>query len=137
VEIPLDGDDQRASLPVLRAFGEGRIVALQGDRDFNDRGLRRRFLGADATFPLGPFLLARLTGAQLLPAFIAYTEDHRFAIELGETIEVERTADRQADVEAALDRWLEVLEGAVRRWPTQWYNFHDFWPLAPATEPAP
>jgi lauroyl/myristoyl acyltransferase len=137
VEIPLVGDDQRASLPVLRAFGEGRIVALQGDRDFNDRGLRRSFLGADATFPLGPFLLARLTGAQLMPAFIAYTEDHRFSVEMGEAIEVARTADRQADVEAALDRWLEVLERAVRRWPTQWYNFHDFWPFSAAGEPAP
>ena len=137
LEIPLDGDDQRASLPVLRAFSEGRIVALQGDRDFNDRGVRRRFLGADATFPLGPFQLARLTGAQLQPAFITYTEDYRFSVEMGETIEVARTADRTADVEAALDRWLVVLEGAVRRWPTQWYTVHDFWPLAAATEPAP
>lgn len=126
VEIPLD-NDERASLPVLRAFAEGRIVALQGDRDFNDRGVSRRFFGAPASFPLGPFQLARITGAELVPAFIAYTPEQKIEVELGEPIRVARTADRDADVEAALDRWLVVLEAAVRRWPTQWYNFHDVW----------
>ncbi len=128
VEIPLQVGDERSSLPILRALNQGRIVALQGDRDFNDRGVRRLFLGAEASFPLGPFLLARMSGASLVPCFITYTEEYRFSVELGEPIEVERTADRQADVERALDCWLVVLERAVRRWPTQWYNFHDFWP---------
>ena len=127
VEIPLKLDDERSSLPVLRALNEGRIVALQGDRDFNDRGVRRPFLGAEASFPPGPFLLARMSGAELVPTFITYSETYRFAIELGEPIEVERTDDRRRDVERALDRWLAVLERAVKRWPTQWYNFHDFW----------
>jgi len=127
VEIPLQVDDERSSLPVLRALADGRVVALQGDRDFNKRGVRRIFLGAETTFPLGPFHLARMSGADLVPTFITYTPDYRFAIELGEPIEIVRTGDRQADVERALDRWLAVLERAVRRWPTQWYNFHDFW----------
>ena len=127
VEIPLQLGDERASLPILRALNDGRIVAVQGDRDFNERGVRRTFFGAEASFPIGPFLLARMCGAELVPCFITYTPDYEIAVELGERMEVERTADRQADVERALDRWLVVLERAVRRWPTQWYNFHDFW----------
>jgi KDO2-lipid IV(A) lauroyltransferase len=139
VEIPLRLDDERSSLPVLRALAEGRIVALQGDRDFNDRGVRRGFLGAEASFPLGPFLLARMSGAALVPTFITYTRDDRFEVELGEPIEVERSGDRMGDALRALDRWLAVLERAVRRWPTQWYNFHDFWEpeAARAAESAP
>ena len=135
VEIPLQAGDERSSLPILRALNEGRVVALQGDRDFNDRGVPRSFLGAETSFPLGPFHLARLSGAELVPCFITYTHDYRFSIELGEPIEVERTADRQADVERALDQWLVVLERAVKRWPTQWYNFHDFWQPEPAASP--
>jgi lauroyl/myristoyl acyltransferase len=133
LEIPIRPDEQMASLPVLRAFEQGRIVALQGDRDFNDRGVVASFLGAPARFPLGPFLLARMTGAVLVPVFIAYAPDLRFEIELGEPIEVERTAERERDARAALARWLPMLEAAVRRWPTQWYNFHDFWPQPEAT----
>ncbi len=135
VEIPIRPGEKFSSLPILRAFEERRLVALQGDRDFNDRGVRRRFFGAEGSFPLGPFQLARMTGAVLVPVFIAYAADFRFQVELGEPIEVERSDDRERDAHRALDRWIEVLEGAVRRWPTQWYNFHDFWE-EPLTDPA-
>jgi len=126
-EIPIRPEDRFASLPVLRAFAEGKVVALQGDRDFNDRGVRLPFFGAEASFPAGPFHLARMTGARLWPVFIAYAPDYRFEIELGEPIAVERTEDRQGDVRRALERWVTVLEAAIRRWPTQWYTFYDFW----------
>jgi KDO2-lipid IV(A) lauroyltransferase len=134
-EIAIRPEERLAALPVLRAFEEGRVVALQGDRDFNDRGVPGELFGAPASFPLGPFLLARMTGALLMPVFIAYSPDLRFEIELGEPIEVERTADREADARQALERWLPVLEAAVRRWPTQWYTFYDFWPPAEPSRP--
>ena len=126
-EIAIRPEDRFASLPVLRAFADGRVVALQGDRDFNDRGVRLPFFGADASFPPGPFHLARMTGARLWPVFIAYSADYRFEIDLGAPFAVERGADRAADVERAMAHWVGVLEGAVRRWPTQWYTFYDFW----------
>ena len=126
-EIPLDLDDRLAGLPVLRAFDAGRVVALQGDRDFNDRGVAVPFLGAPARLPLGPFLLARMTGATLVPVFVAYTPELRITVELGAPIAVARTEDRARDAREALELWLEVLAGALRRWPTQWYTFYDYW----------
>lgn len=126
-EIPIDPAAELSSLPVLRALREGRAVAMQGDRDFNDQGEMLPFFGEPAPFPPGPILLARLTGAVIVPTFIVYTENHDLAIHFDEPIEVERTADRSADVSRALARWVEVLEGAVRRWPEQWYTFFDFW----------
>lgn len=134
-EIPIHPDDRFASLPVLRAFEAGKVIALQGDRDWNDRGVEASFFGAPARFPIGPFHLARMTRAVLMPVFITYAADYRFEIELGEPIPVERTADRDGDVRRALARWVPVLEGAVRRWPTQWYTFYDFW--QPPGEEAP
>src|SRR5690606_9589470 len=98
------------SLPVLRAFANGRLVALQGDRDFNDRGIELPFFGQPARFPAGPFHLARMTEARLWPSFIAYTPERGFEIELGTPIEVERTADRDGDVRRAAERWVAVLE---------------------------
>jgi lauroyl/myristoyl acyltransferase len=134
-EIAIHPDDRFASLPVLRAFEAGRVVALQGDRDFNDRGVRMPFFGAEASFPTGPFHLARMTGARLWPVFITYTPDHRFEIDLGEPFAVGRGADRVGEVHDAMTHWVGVLEAAVRRWPTQWYTFYDFW-AAPAGEGA-
>ena len=135
-EIPISPADRFASLPVLRAFSEGRLVALQGDRDFNDAHLELPLFGAPVKLPTGPFLLARMTSALLQPTFIAYAADHRFEVSLEEPIEVERTDDRDADVRRAMERWAVVLESAIRRWPTQWYSFYDAWSAdAPAPEP--
>ena len=134
-EIPIRPDDHLSSLPVLRAFAQKRLVALQGDRDFRDAGVALPFFGAPARFPTGPFHLARMTGAVLVPTFIAYASDHRFEIELGERIVVERSADRDGDIRRAMERWVEILESAVARWPSQWYTFFDFWDEA-AAEPA-
>jgi KDO2-lipid IV(A) lauroyltransferase len=135
-EIAIQPGSSLASLPVLRALRAGRIVAMQGDRDFNDRGAWADFLGAPAPFPRGPFHLARMTGAALVPCFIAYSTDLRFSLVLEPPITVGSTADREADVREAISRWVPVLEGAVRRWPTQWFTFYDFWPEAKGVAPS-
>jgi len=129
-EIAVDPNDRLASLPILRAFEEGRVVALQGDRDFNDRGAAVELFGARTTLPLGPFQLARMTGAMLVPVFVTYAPDLRLEIEIGKPIEVERTTDRDGDARRALAAWVTVLEGAIGRWPDQWSTFHDVWPEA-------
>jgi lauroyl/myristoyl acyltransferase len=134
-EIPLVPGDRFSSLPILRAFTEGRIVALQGDRDFNEASVELPLFGGPAKLPTGPFLLARMTGARLYPTFIAYAPDHRFEVTLEQPIEVERTEDRDADVRRAMEKWALVLERAIRRWPTQWYNFHDVWPVGSGESP--
>lgn len=126
-----------ASLPVLRAIREGRMVALQGDRDFDGQGEAVAFFGAPARFPTGPFHLARTTGAALVPTFLVYNAERRFAIEFGEPIEVPRTGDRDQGVRRAQAAWVAVLEAAVARWPTQWYTFFDFWRAGEPARAAP
>ncbi|QQR75784.1 MAG: lysophospholipid acyltransferase family protein [Holophagales bacterium] len=134
-QVPIRPNDPFASLPVLRALREGRLVALQGDRDFDDHGLEMDFFGAPARFPPGPFHLARMTGAAVVPAFVVYSPDYRFEIEFGKPIEVARDGDREVAVATALRAWVQVLEGAVRAHPTQWYTFYDFWNPPPAKAP--
>ncbi len=131
-EIAINPAGGLASLPVLRSLAEGRVVAMQGDRDFNDRGVVVDFCGAPACFPDGPFHLARMTGASLVPAFVVYGSGHRFEIEIGAPIRVPKSQDREAEVRKALNRWVSVLEDAVHRWPTQWYTFFDPWADAQA-----
>lgn len=126
-QVPIRPDDPFASLPVLRALREGRLVALQGDRDFDDHGVEVEFFGAPVRLPLGPFHLARMTGAAVVPTFVTYAPDYRFEVEFGEPIEVARDGDRDAAVREGLVAWVRVLERAVRARPTQWYTFYDYW----------
>ena len=54
-------------------------------------------------------------------------------------IDVPRTAQREDDVRQATQRVARIYEDYVRRYPYQWFNFHDFWAVpavAARTRPA-
>lgn len=126
-EIPLQLDSHLGSLPILRALRANRLVALQGDRDFNDTGRMIDFFGRAAPFPTGPFQLAYLTGAPLLPFFITYTEQRQLDIVVHPPIEVGRDLGREDAIDQAMQRWVTLLESVVSADPTQWYTFYPFW----------
>jgi KDO2-lipid IV(A) lauroyltransferase len=110
-------------LPLVAALRRNEVVALQGDRALGGRGDRpQRFFGAPAPFPLGPFMLARAAGAPVLPAFCLLRPDRRYTIAIGEPWTVAPGGEAEA-----LAHWVGVLEGVIRRHPTQWFNFYDVW----------
>ena len=112
-----------ASLSLLTALRRGEIVALQGDRALGTRGdVLQPFFGVPAPFPLGPFVLARASGAPVVPAFCLLDSDRRYRIVVGAPSVV-----KAGDEAAALGRWVGVLEAMVRRHPAQWFNFYDVW----------
>jgi lauroyl/myristoyl acyltransferase len=108
---------------LVAALRRNEVVAVQGDRALGERGdARVLFFGEPAAFPLGPFVLARATGAPVVPAFCVLTRDRRYAIALGEPLCVGEGGEA-----AALARWVGVLEDAIGRHPEQWFNFFDVW----------
>jgi lauroyl/myristoyl acyltransferase len=112
-----------AAVELVAALRRNEIVALQGDRALGSRGdVGVRFFGAEAPFPVGPFVLARAAGAPVVPAFCLLGRDRRYTISLGEPLRVRPGGER-----AALARWVAVLEDVVGRHPEQWFNFFDVW----------
>ncbi|MBZ0114205.1 MAG: hypothetical protein K8J08_17215 [Thermoanaerobaculia bacterium] len=126
-EIPLRLDSAWSSLPVLRALRDGRMVAMQGDRDFEERGVEAPFFGASVKFPRGPFMVALLTGAPIVPTFVTYTPGYDFQAHFGAPLQMVSTGDREADINRGVQEWAVVLEDVIRRHATQWYTFYDYW----------
>jgi KDO2-lipid IV(A) lauroyltransferase len=113
----------RSSLALYAALRRREVVAMQGDRPTGDRGdVAVPFFGAPARFPLGPFVLARATGAPVVPAFCVLDGGDGYRIEIAPPIPVGPGGEP-----AALGRMVAALETAVRAWPTQWFNFFDVW----------
>jgi KDO2-lipid IV(A) lauroyltransferase len=145
-EIAIEPNGSWSSLPVLRALRAGRLVAMQGDRDLDGRGIPTRFFGLPILFPRGPFVVALLTGAPIIPTFVGYSKRRRFECRIYPPIELRATADRERDLAAAAAHWAGVLEQEVRRSPEQWYTFYDYFadhlaeraaaPLVPAPRQA-
>ena len=117
-----------STLGLLAALRRGEAVAMQGDRPTGERrDTLVSFFGAPVPFPLGPFVLARAAGAPVVPAFCAMAADTRYHIALEPAIWVKPGEETEALATA-----VEALEQAVRRTPTQWFNFFDMWTGAPA-----
>jgi KDO2-lipid IV(A) lauroyltransferase len=125
-EIPIDRSFT-PTLAVLRALSENAIVAMQGDRDFNNTGVAVPFFGRGAYFPRGPLRVAMATDAAVLPAFIVRVADGRYRAILEEPLAIDRGADREAALARNLARYVAILERYVRQYPDQWYCFYPFW----------
>jgi predicted LPLAT superfamily acyltransferase len=116
-------EDPTAALGLVAALRRGEVIALQGDRALGDRtDARALFFGAAASFPLGPFILARAAGAPIVPSFCVLGDDRRYTITVDEPIGVGAGEER-----LALARWVAALERAVGDRPDQWFNFFDVW----------
>ncbi len=121
-----------SSLQLVSVLRKGEIVGMQMDRHLGGQTLALSFLGETAHFSAGPATLARATGAELVPIFFMVEPDgtgfgRRVAHYVEEPIAVAHTADRLGDITTATQRLVQVYERYVRRYPEQWYNFHDFW----------
>lgn len=122
------GPDPRLGLEMREALERGEVVALQGDRPRRGgRSVEVELFGRPYGLAMGPLMLARQTGVPLLPAFVHRLGRRRYALRFGAPIEVEHTADRDADLAAAGARFAAELERAVRRTPHQWFVFREIW----------
>ena len=117
---------------LVQAMRNGEFVAMIGDRNFTSSGYEVEFFGKRTMLPVGAVKLSREMGAPLVPVF-AYRKSiqdrkREFFFRVCEPIYVERTDDREADVDSGMKRVVEVLEESIRRAPEQWVMFQPVWP---------
>jgi len=110
----------------------GEFLVMVGDRIpvKGGRTVRTKFLGEDAEFPQGPYLLASLLRCPVYTLF-CYPIGGRFRIHLepfAESIRIPRTEPQRQEILEALARgYAECLEAHCRAAPLQWFNFFPFW----------
>ncbi len=122
--IPL-GPDALPSL--IRAIKERSVVCLLVDRDIVGNGIDVEFFGERTTLPSGPALLARRTGAPILPTAVYY-DGHRCHCRIGDPIEVDRSMKLRPCLEQVTQRVAYALEGLIDDAPGQWHVLQPVWP---------
>jgi predicted LPLAT superfamily acyltransferase len=115
---------------VERCISEGQLVGTMGDRvGFDGKHARAKFLGSEASFPTGPYLLAAALGCPVYLAFGLYREPNRYELHcepFADPIELPRAARAEA-LQAYVSRYAARLEHHCRLAPYNWFNFYDFW----------
>jgi KDO2-lipid IV(A) lauroyltransferase len=130
-------DDAMAPLKLLHALRSNEIVAIQGDRVYQPFQAEVPFFGSPAAFPLGPFFLAYVSGAPIVPGVVVRQSWLRYRVIMSPPIQLPHTGNRDEDLRAGLAQAARFLEDTVRLYYDQWLNFFEFWPNGGMIRAAP
>jgi len=109
----------------------GEWLFIAGDRSpvkGNHHTALVSFLGRDAAFPIGPYLLARTLGCPVKLMF-AYRKADKVVFDLvpfADKIELSARNRKKSTTNYARQFAFE-LEKRCKHAPFQWFNFYDFW----------
>ena len=121
--------DVAAMLELKNIVESGEHIGIMGDRTpiGGDKAARVKFLGKEASFNYGPYLIAGILGVKISPLWCQKI-DGKFRIELvplASTVKLGR--DKAAAVREYLQIYVRELENRCKQTPVQWFNFFDFW----------
>jgi predicted LPLAT superfamily acyltransferase len=119
-------EDQSHIYEMSAALNRNELICLHADRFRpGNRTMKHSFLGEDADFPAGPFILASKLKAPVCFVF-AFKETnfhYHFYAYPPKTYEGRGTTG----MELMLDDYVAILERMMRKYPAQWFNYFDFW----------
>lgn len=110
-----------------KALADGEIVSMPADRiNGSQKCIEHDFLGAKAKFPLGPFSVATMRGLDVLAVNVM--KDSLLGYKIYVTpLAYDKEASRQEQIRQLSSAYVAELEKRVRQYPTQWYNYFEFW----------
>ncbi len=107
----------------------GEHIGIMGDRIpiHNSKKSKVTFLGKDAYFPQGAFLLSGLLDVKISTLWCQKI-DGKYEIELCHLCDgIKLLRDKSASIKPYLNAYVKELEKRCIKTPYQWYNFYDFW----------
>ena len=118
---------------IMRALRDKRVVGVLMDQN-DSHGVFVDFFGLPAATSTGVAVLARRTGAPVLPSFVLYDEaSGRHRIVVGEEIPLADNDDGDGP-RRDTSRFMKVVEDMARRHPEQYFWLHRRWKTRPPGE---
>ncbi|HEY1996703.1 acyl-CoA synthetase [Paraburkholderia sp.] len=120
-------------LKVREYLDGGSMIGILADRtllgDARDSTRQVDFLGTPAAFPLGPLHMAAMLRRPVIFMTGLYRGGNRYEIHFEKLADFSHVGrgERAAEVQAALARYVALLEKHCRAAPYNWFNFFDFW----------
>ena len=120
-------DDMSHLFELDNALSRGEILSIPGDRIWgSSKTVRVTFLGKETQLPLGPFRVIATRGLRCLVIHVIKVSMLKYRIFIT-PLSYDKAAPRNQQVADLAQQYVEELERIVRRYPTQWYNYFDFW----------
>lgn len=101
-------------------LNQGSLVALVSDRDLSRSGIDVNFFNRKARMPAGPALLALRTKADLITAYVSFTENG-INIKFKGPFEVDRNNDVEREIERITQRLADAFAEDISKDPSSWH----------------
>ncbi len=127
--LTVHGAEQGAGLvfELSSALRRNEVVIIAGDRTgAGGRQLEAPFLGETASFPTAALLLAEAVGAPVCAALTFREGARRYTCFGVGPLKAEGHTKNER-IASMLREFIQGLEDRLRHYPTQWFNFYDFW----------
>ena len=117
-----------AARRIIRLLEKNENIGILIDQNVSWReGVFVDFFGRPASTTKGLAALALQTGAPVLPSFISRMKDGKYRLVIGPEVEIARTGDYDRDILENTQRFTNIVEDNVRRYPEQWFWLHQRW----------
>ena len=118
-----------AKTAVQEALRRNESIAILGDRPYGDRGVKVRFFGRTAVFPRGTALFSLRNGSPIVLAFTPRTnaKDNTYTLILEKPFLPKRNGPLEEQLRDIMQRFADRFEHYIRKYPSQWYMFHNVW----------
>jgi predicted LPLAT superfamily acyltransferase len=110
------------------ALANNELVCIHGDRFVEgNKTIRLPLLGKEASFPIGPFLIAAgfNVPVSLVFAFKETKQHYHFFGSAQYKRETNETKSEFANRLAGI--YVSEIEQRLKQYPLQWFNYYDFW----------
>lgn len=111
---------------IMEALNKNELICMHSDRFLpGNKTISTEFLGQQALFPQGPFALASKFPVPV--SFVFATKESLTHYHFFATQGVVFRNETSGHPEAILQKFVQAMTEKVKTYPTQWYNYYDFW----------
>lgn len=124
--IPLRKDMSHL-FEINEALSNGETISIPADRLWgSSKYVPMVFLGQEAHFPLGPFQIAAIRQVDALVVHVMKESFMKYRVYIT-PLHYDKNAPRKQQIEELAKGYVNELERILSLYPTQWYNYFDFW----------
>jgi Kdo2-lipid IVA lauroyltransferase/acyltransferase len=118
---------------LLGAMKAGEVVGILMDTNMTPpQGIFVDFFGIPACTASGLARIALRTDAAVVPTFTIWDADlKKYRLRFDPAVELVRSGDLEADIQANTQKFTTIIEEYVRRYPEQWLWVHRRWKTRP------
>jgi len=122
---------------LLAAMKAGEVVGILMDTNMTPpQGVFVDLFGIPACTASGLARIALRTDAAVVPGFTIWDQAlGKYRLRFDPAVELMRTGDLEADIVANTQKFTDVIEGYVRKFPEQWLWVHRRWKTRPEGQP--